>query len=63
MMIILNDLLKFYESPHLSAVLEEEYPLPDLKLSPKLTEEAIKNYKVSFHIKNCLKIFSDTNRR
>jgi hypothetical protein len=46
MMIILNDLLKFYESPHLSAVLDEEYPLPDLKLKPELTAEATKNYQV-----------------
>ncbi|CAG5111660.1 Oidioi.mRNA.OKI2018_I69.chr2.g5941.t1.cds [Oikopleura dioica] len=45
MMIILNDLLKFYEKPHQSAILNEDYPVQAEKLKPKLSKEAIKNYK------------------
>ena len=64
MMIILNDLLKFYESPHLSAVLDEEYPLPDMKLKPELTAEATKNYQVMYLTQEkCIKMSQDTNRR
>ncbi|CAG5079584.1 Oidioi.mRNA.OKI2018_I69.PAR.g9288.t1.cds [Oikopleura dioica] len=45
MMIILNDLLKFYEKPHQSAILDEVYPVQAEKLKPELTKEAQNNYK------------------
>ena len=46
MMIILNDLLKFYEKPHQSAILDEVYPVQAEKLKPELTKEAQNTYKV-----------------
>ena len=46
MMLILHDLLTFYENPHLSQALVTEYPVAAMHLFPLLDSKKVEEFKV-----------------